>query len=678
MLKEDSKMHLVRIEELSEQVNNLNDQCARMELMLSMTPGLLIENLDDINRVRVEGNAAARFGLGSGLMEKEKFLERIHPSDFIQYIISYGKMADGTYKAADRVREELRLLAGEKEYVWTECFFSALVTSEGTRRVVCTFYDIDAQKRQIREHGNIIQSLSNQYTTLITVDLANDRYDVIKDERGLERRIPDKGEYNRLNRIFFGTRVTAADRNELLSQLTCENITAHLSSAMPVMEVEYKRNLERNREEKWERVTIVGVAEEDGKATMAMLCINDVTEQKRDEIRNRQIIQDAMLAATQANSAKSDFLSRMSHDIRTPLNAIIGMSGIAHKNLGDIERLTDCLGKIDGASKHLLNLVNEVLEMSRIESGRVVLSAEEIDLLNMIANIHAIVGNLAEQRGHSLVFDTGSLKNPLVFGDPSRIQQVLVNLLSNAVKYTPKGGRIGFSASEMRGETGGAIYVFEVEDNGVGMTPEFIKELYEPFSRVDDSRTSKIEGTGLGMAIVQNLIMMMGGNINVESEIGKGSKFTVTLPLTQREQGTGESAENEVELQTEFPGKRIMMVEDNELNMEIAVDLLETTGVTVETAENGLVALTKVEQSPEFYYDLIFMDMQMPIMNGYEATKAIRSLGRADAKKLPIIAVTADAFVEDVQKTREAGMNDHVAKPISFVQLLQAMNKFMK
>ncbi|MDR2546805.1 MAG: response regulator [Lachnospiraceae bacterium] len=663
--------------QLSDQVESLADLNARLELMISMTPGLLVENLDELEKVRIEGKAASRFDFCSGLMDKGLFLKRIHPSDFIQYFISYGKMADGTYSIGDEVREEIRLQLGSGEYVWTECFFSVLSTSEGIKRVVCTFNDIDEQKRQLTEHGNIIQSLSNQYSTLLIVDLAGDNYDVIKDERGLERRIPTKGAYTRLCKIFFGTRVVADDRVALLDQLEIAHIERHLSVDSPVMEVEYMRKQERDSAERWERVTMIEVAAEGDLSTLVMMGINDITKQKKEEISNRQIIQDAMLAATQANNAKSDFLSRMSHDIRTPLNAIIGMSVIARKNIDNYERIRDCLGKIDGASKHLLDLVNKVLDMSRIESGRVIIVTEEVDLHELISNIHIIVESLADEKSHTLIFNKDTLTHPFVVGDTSRIQQILTNLLSNAIKYTPKGGEIVFTVNELPGEPGSSVYEFMIEDNGVGMTPEFVSELYEPFSRVDDSRTSKIEGTGLGMAIVQNLILMMDGYINVESEVGAGTKFTVSLPLKHVEAGKGAEREK-VEQRTEFPGRRILMVEDNELNMEIAVDLLEITGITVETAENGLIAFEKVVKTPENYYDLIFMDIQMPVMNGYEAAKAIRALKRDDAATLPIVAVTANAFAEDVQKTREAGMNDHIAKPISFAQLLGAMNTYIK
>ncbi|MCL2253624.1 MAG: ATP-binding protein [Lachnospiraceae bacterium] len=676
----DIKEHNAHLNEqnidLSNQVNNLSDQSARMELMLSMTPGLMVENLDDSNQVRIEGNITARFGLVSGLMEKEKFLKLIHPSDFIQYVLNYGKMGDGTYTDSDEVRVEIRLLTDEGNYIWTDCLFSALTTSEGIKRIVCTFNDIDAQKQKIKEHGNIIQSLSNQYTTLIIVDLIKNTYDVIKDERGFERRIPEKGKYTRLNRIFFGTRVPADDRIALTEQLTLDNIVAHLSPITPVMEIEYRRNLEKRLEERWERLTIVLVAEEDDKATMAMLCINDISEQKRQEIRNRQIIQEAMMAANQANNAKSDFLSRMSHDIRTPLNAIIGMSGIANKNINDSLRLKDCLKKIDNAGKHLLALVNEILDMSRIESGRFTIITEEINLADLIRNIYSIVENLAEQRNHKLKFITDDLLHLRIFGDHSRIQQILMNLLSNAVKYTPNGGEIVFTAIEEPGENEVSIYKFIVEDNGIGMSPEYITELYEPFTRVDDSRTSKIEGTGLGMAIVKNLVLLMNGDIEVESEVSRGTKFTVTLPLLHTKR-IDDVKIKEVGNNTDFSGKRILMVEDNELNMEIAVDLLEMTGVTVEAAENGLIAVNMVKDHVENYYDLIFMDVQMPIMNGYEATKAIRGLGRRDTLRLPIIAITANAFTEDIERTKEAGMNDHVAKPINFAQILAVMNTYI-
>lgn len=657
--------------------NVLKFQNARMELMLSMSPGLLVENLDERNEVNIEGSTAQVFGLPTGRMEKEEFLKVIHPSDFIRYIIAYGKIADGTIEGTDAVREEIRLRTEDGSYIWVECFFYTILATDGNQHIISAFYDIDKRKRESQEKVNIIQSLSNQYSTLMLVDLINDRYEVLKDERGLERRIPETGSYSRVNKIFFGIRASADLRETVTGQLAIDTIRNQLSLTVPVMEVEYKRNLDKNRE-KWERITIVKVSEAEGKVSEVILGINDVTEQKKVEIANRQMMQEALDTAKSANNAKSDFLSKMSHDIRTPLNAIIGMSAIAQKNLNDSGRIQDCLDKIGTSGNHLLNLVNEVLDMSRIESGRISLYEEECSLEELIQSVRFIVENLAAEREHTFTVDVRGLVNPQVIADSSRIQQVLTNLLSNAVKYTPPGGRIGLTVRDIPDMLLDiCAYEFVIEDNGVGMAPEYLEEIYEPFSRVDDSRTSKIEGTGLGMAIVQNLVRLMNGTIRIESKIGIGTKFVVTLPLKQQEDKGERIKKQERPLQTNFSGKRVLMVEDNELNMEIAVDLLSAANVMVETAENGLEAVEKVIHAKENYYDLVFMDVQMPIMNGYEASRRIRELNRKDALTLPIIAITANAFAEDVVKAKEAGMNDHVAKPMGFDQLLAVMNAWM-
>ncbi len=659
--------------------NILKYENARMELMLSMIPGLMIENMDDGNQVCAEGSAAHMFSLPSGLFQKEEFLEIIHPADIIKYKVTYSKVEESTIDRIREIREEVRLRSKDGKYIWVECFFSVLITAEGNRRIISTFYDIDKRKRDSQEKGNIIQSLSKQYCSLIFVDLVNDHYDVLKDERGLETRIPIKGTYSRFNNIFMGSRIYYESRENITGQLSIENIRRQLSADSPVFEIEYKRNLDKSKE-KWERITIVEVSASGGKTAEVILGIKDVTEQKKVEIASRQTLQDALDVAKSANNAKSDFLSKMSHDIRTPLNGIIGMSGIARRNLQDIHKVEDCLNKIDTSGKHLLNLVNEVLDMSMIENGNVVLYENTIDLRELIQNIKVITEALIISKEQDFMLDLMKLKNPMVIGDSSRIQQILTNLLSNAVKYTPPGGRIAFAVREesLQYQNIGS-YEFIIEDNGVGMSQEFLKELYEPFIRVDDSRTSKIEGTGLGMTIVQNLVRLMNGNIQVESKEGVGTRFTVTLRLKQQEvsEEAADKKEKKEELRTDFSGKRVLLVEDNELNMEIAVDLLNATGVTVDTAENGKKALEMVAGSAEGYYEMIFMDVQMPLMNGYEASEKIRLLDRKDVAALPIIAITANAFTEDVQKAKEAGMNGHVAKPMGFEQLINIMNTWI-
>ncbi len=657
--------------------NLLKYENARMELILSMIPGLLIENMDDDDQVSAEGSAAYMFSLPPGLFQKEKFLTIIHPADVVKYKVAYSKAEEGKDEEIGEIREEIRLRANNDKYIWVECFFSTLVTAEGNRRIISTFQDIDKRKRDSQEKGNIIQSLSKQYCSLIFVDLVNDLYDVLKDERGLEMRIPIKGAYNRFNTIFMGSRICYEARENIVEQLSIENIRNRVSADSPVWEVEYKRNLDKGRE-KWERITIVEVSERGGKATEVIFGIKDVSAQKKAELASRQTLQDALDAAKSANNAKSDFLSKMSHDIRTPLNAIIGMSGIAGRNLQDQAKLEDCLHKIDTSGKHLLNLINEVLDMSMIENGSTMLFEDKFDLNELIQNVKNITEALVTAKELTFVIDFKGLQNPMVIGDASRIQQILTNILSNAVKYTKREGRIAFAVRETPLQyTDISAYEFIIEDNGIGMSQEFLRDLYEPFIRVDDSRISKIEGAGLGMAIVHNLVELMNGKIQVESKEGVGTRFIVTLHLKHQEtleKETEKKERNEKLQVTDFVGKRALLVEDNELNMEIAQDLLTLLGVAVDTAENGEMAVERVAKSEEGYYNIIFMDVQMPLMNGYEASEKIRRLERTDVAKLPIIAITANAFTEDVQKAKEAGMDGHVAKPIGIEQLINVMN----
>ena len=524
------------------------------------------------------------------------------------------------------------------------------------------------------------------------------------------------------------------------------------------------------------------------------------------------MLHNALQAAKQANKAKSDFLSQMSHDIRTPMNAIIGMTAIAGSHLNDKDRVRDCLQKITVSSKLLLGLINEVLDMSRIESGRISITEEEFSLSEMLQNIVTIIQPSIMAKRHAFDIQARELQHENVIGDPQHIQQVFLNVLSNAIKYTPDGGKILFSIREKPSQTAGyGCYEFVFRDNGYGMKSEFLKKIFTPFERAEDAAVRAVQGTGLGMAISKNIVQMMNGDIQVESAYGKGSTFTVTLSLKlQDEEKTafrlpelsvlvvdddriacettcerleeiglkGQwvlsgkeaiqkavaaheekndfstiiidlkmpdmdgiettrrirekigpdipiiliSAYDWTEYETEaraagvngfivkpmlksslvyaikkytlkepvhaafveparqrlsFPGKRVLLVEDNDLNREIAEEILGQTGASVETAVNGQEALEKFCTRPESYYDLVFMDLQMPVMDGLEATRQIRNLSRKDAQTVPIVAMTANAFTEDVEATKAAGMNAHLAKPLDIGLLDQVMNRYL-
>lgn len=543
--------------------------------------------------------------------------------------------------------------------------------------------------------------------------------------------------------------------------------------------------------------------------------ITDITEQrelqKKLEEQSMQL-KEALMAAEKANQAKSDFLARMSHDIRTPMNAIVGMTAISAAHIDDKERVLDCLNKITGASKLLLSLINEVLDMSKIESGRLNLSADELNIGELLQDLIVMMQPEIKSKRHKLDIHVMGIQHENVIGDTQRIKQVLMNILSNAVKYTPDEGRILISIDEHSSQDGMGNYEFVFEDNGRGMEPEFLEKIFQPFERADDRLIKGIQGTGLGMSISHKIIQLMGGEIRVESEYGKGSRFTVKMPLRLQEQAAAETikirglsvlvvdddriacestcncleeigidsewvcsgreaiamAEKRQKMNDEYfivimdlkmpdmngieatrllrraigpdvpiiilsaydieeyeadareagadgfiskplfkskllqvlnkftrneemksvasprklsvadyTGKRILLVEDNELNREIAVEIIGSTGVTIDTAVNGLEAVNSVSRSAEGYYQMILMDIQMPVMDGYESTRRIRTLARSDVANMPIVAMTANAFSEDVVNAVEAGMNYHLAKPIDIATLMKVLDKYL-
>ena len=395
-------------------------------------------------------------------------------------------------------------------------------------------------------------------------------------------------------------------------------------------------------------------------------------------------LEESYQVAEAANHAKSDFLAAMSHDIRTPMNGILGMAAIAEKNLDNNDRVADCLRKIKGAGTHLLGLINNVLDMSKIESGKLELVEEKFDLRELVGNMEAMVRSQVQAKNHTLQIDISAVEHPELFGDGLKLQQVFVNLLSNAIKYTPDGGLIIFTGREKSTDGPTAYLEFSVKDNGIGMTEAYRQKVFDPFTRAEGSTVNKIQGTGLGMPIARNIARMMGGDIVVESVLGEGSEFIVTVYIKKQtpeeiaadKEAGAPSATAEID-NLDLTGKRVLLVEDNELNMEIAQEILLMTNVLVETAEDGQVALDKVKSSPDGWYDLVLMDIQMPNLNGYEATRAIRNLEREYTDKLPIVAMTANAFAEDVQRAREAGMDDHLAKPIEMKELATVLLKYL-
>lgn len=393
-----------------------------------------------------------------------------------------------------------------------------------------------------------------------------------------------------------------------------------------------------------------------------------------------QSLRKSALQAEKANKEKSAFLSHMSHDIRTPMNGIIGMTNIAMKNLNDKERVLDCLKKIDSSSRHLVSLINDILDMSRIENGRMVINHEPMDMREIINNCAFIAESLLAQRKVDFVREFGIFHHPALVGDELHLRQILINILGNAVKFTPDGGKIFFQVRELSFKDGRAAYRFEIEDTGIGMKPDFLERIWDSFTQENNGNCGEHKGTGLGMAITKKLVDLMHGTIKAESEPGIGSKFIVEITfdtglmadIAEKEKKTENTQKPTVCLE----GMKVLLVEDTPLNMEIAKFMLEEEGIEVTTAENGQTAVNIFNNSPEKVFDAVLMDVKMPVMDGLAATKSIRALPRIDAATIPIVAMTANAYDEDIRRTAEAGMNAHLTKPVNQDELLQTLGRF--
>lgn len=406
---------------------------------------------------------------------------------------------------------------------------------------------------------------------------------------------------------------------------------------------------------------------------------------KKREIEREQMneqLRNALQASQIASQFKTVFLSNMSHDIRTPMNAILGFTTLLEKDAESPVKVREYTRKITASGKHLLGLINDVLDMSKIESGKVVLTIGKFSLDNMIASIDAIIRPMAAEKEQVFDIEVTDVKHRQLEGDETRINQILLNLLSNAVKYTQIGGNIRLRIIGLGQHSNQFEHIrIEVEDNGFGMTPEYLKVIFEPFTRAENSTTNKVQGTGLGMAITKSIVELMGGSIEVSSEVGKGTLFTVEMELRISEEETipvPETAETVYSDNSVLEGRYFLVAEDNEVNAEIFSALLEMAGASCEIAKNGHLALERFKKAAEAEFDAILMDIQMPEMNGYEATKAIRALDRKDAKTVPIIAMTANAFVEDVRDAMEAGMNGHISKPIDMAVVEKVVGQHLK
>ena len=463
------------------------------------------------------------------------------------------------------------------------------------------------------------------------------------------------------------------DQEQVLEKLKWDKVLEHLrySGEYVIYFTQYQESGKRQRKKL--QFFFIDDTEE-----LILVSQRDVTDVYEAELEHQEVLSKALEEAKAANAAKTEFLARMSHDIRTPMNAIIGITALAFDDVGDEDAIRDDLTKINSSSHFLLGLINDILDMSKIEDGSMELRNELCRYEDFIGDLQTMFEPLCKQNELTLQIKKSDKEIPPGMADKIRLKQIFFNIMSNAVKYTPAGGTISYYEEEVRITEKENYIAFVVEDNGIGMSKEFMERMYQPFAQERNEVASGVEGTGLGLSITKSLIELMGGTIRIESELGKGTKITVCLTFERANEAEYTKRKEEKEKHREqaddiLEGKRIFLVEDHPINTAIARRLLEKKGVVVYTAENGREAVKKFKGSAEGFFDAILMDIRMPEMTGLEASEAIRALDRDDAKKVPIIAMTANAYEEDVRLSKEAGMNSHLSKPIETDSLYRTL-----
>lgn len=563
----------------------------------------------------------------------------------------------------------------------------------GNEKMIYALKDYN-EEMQIRTNEILAtEAMNNIYAFVALHDIEADKYECIHSRDIFKEKFSEKGNYEDLMKWALNI-MHEEDREKYLRELSREKLERDGRA-----ECEY-RLLDTQGQYHYYHEYITKVEVPSG--TRMVILVKNIDESKMHEIweaeqlqkelrakakelemtkllaKKSKDLEKALKQAESANEAKSKFLSNMSHDLRTPMNAILGMTYLAKKHLNDDEKINKCLNTIMASSENMLALINDVLDMNKIESGVIELHEKPGNLQKVICDIESIFRQRCEENQQQFSIDDSELKHPYVLMDELRVKQILMNLVSNAVKYTQSFGRISLSVSQQYSDSQKNCYMkFVIVDDGIGMSEEFVKKVFEPFEREDTVLSDKIEGTGLGMAIVKNLVDIMHGTIEIDSMIHVGTKITVVLPFTVCEQTQKASILEMSDKEHKYPGKHILVVEDKRINMEIVKGFLEDTELIIDEARNGKEALEKVKNSDEGMYDLIFMDIRMPIMKGDEATAQIRKLNRADCKNMPIIAMTANALENDVEKSFECGMNGHISKPIEPEEVYRCLNKWL-
>lgn len=591
---------------------------------------------------------------------------------------------------------EVRFIDMSKNGDGSKC----IITLRFVQQIIC---------RNVNENEQLISSLIKYYTAIFRIDLDNDTFSILRSENLLNEKL-DHNDYTHnsfSNTISsFCTRfVRDGDRAAFLETVSCDNIIKRLKKD-PSLSLRYR--VKSGDDTEYFELRIIRTTYEENRH-IAIMTIRNIDKEIREELKyqieiekaneelhaalDKQILyqrelKKAMESANFADQSKTNFLSRMSHDIRTPMNAIIGMTAIAGAHINETDKLRDCLSKISSASRHLLSIINNILDMTKIESGQIQVKEEVFKISDLFIDLVDMLSSDANDRGLVLNINNGSLKHQSVIGDYTYLQQAFLNILTNSVHYTPQGGHITVTINETGSDDPKfPCFEFIFEDTGIGMSEELVSKVFEPFERGSDPQILCTQGTGLGLPITRNIIRLMGGTIDVKSAPNKGTTVTVRLNLKLADKQTdlseitvsrdgGAGFLNEFTA-NDFSDKRVLLVEDNDLSREIASEIILLTSAELDIAVDGLQAVEMVRTLPDGYYDIIFMDVQMPVLNGYDAASEIRSINSEYCRTVPIIAMTANTFEEDVKNALNAGMNEHIGKPIDLKQLNSVMMRWL-
>lgn len=634
----------------------------------------------------------------------------VHPDDLLRVEASIRQQIKESHYDLDYV--EYRIIARNSEIRWVEDYGHFIHSEAAGGDVFYVFiadatekrYQQEEEKRsiireriqkeqtlqkQIEEYGKeleeanqeqvrrliVIEGLSSDYVSIFYANL---------DENWIQPyRIRDKIEYHygkksrRYPFVDFDTEyirtwVHPEDREQLASATNIQSIRQRLAKEKR-FHVNYR--VVKDGKTEYLQLRIVKVGEEEHVSEVIM-GYRSVDEEIMHEMEQKGIAENALGHARKENAAKDAFLANMSHDMRTPMNAIVGFTNLAKRYMDDREKLWKYLCKISESSERLLTLINDVLEISQMDTSKDELEEGACNLLESVKSVRESILPRAAAKNIEFSMDVSEVKHCDVYSDPEKLNRILERLGSNAIQYTEDGGRIEISVRELEEiAESRASYQFVVEDNGIGMSESFQSRMFEPFERQQNTTMSGVPGTGLGLTITKRIVEMMGGNIEVDSVEGGGSKFTVTLEFRIRQESQEQEDDREESMLSRYGQKKVLLVEDNELNLELEVELLRDEGFVVETAENGSIAVDMMKNAKPGEYGVVLMDIQMPVMDGYHAARAIRGLSNPELANIPIIAVSANTFDEDRRKAFECGMNAYVAKPVDIPQLLHAIGE---